>query len=101
MISPALFVGALLLEGALFAAWLWLERREYTRERRELLDRLMARNLTEYAVNQARTAQPAGNQERRHNVIANHQARQRGEALVKQPARPANPLLTGAQNDDN
>lgn len=97
MIHPALFVGALLLEGALFAAWLWAERRE----RQQLLDRLMARSLTEYTLNQTpRTAhQPTAGQDRRHNVIANHQARQRGEAATK-PASRANPLLAQEQNDD-
>lgn len=93
MIPATLFIGALLVEGAFFAAWLLAERKE----RKELLDRLMARSLTEYTISQTRQNTPPAGGERRHNVIANHQARQRGEAPAK-PARPANPLLS--QTDD-
>lgn len=76
MISPILFAGALLIEGAIFAALIaWLVHQANLRER-DLLSRLMARDLTDYKVNtQPASQEPEG---RRHNALVLQ--RQRREA---------------------
>ena len=53
----------------------------------------MARDLPEYTQQTQQQEQVPRDPHRRHNIIANNQARQRGEAPDK-PANRANPLLS-------
>lgn len=93
MISAATFTGALLAMGVFFAALLaWRENTAQKREN-DLLNRLMARDLPEYTQQTQQQEQEPRDPHRRHNIIANNQARQRGEASDK-PANRANPLLS-------
>ncbi len=60
MIPLQTFLGALLVEGVLFAVPLTALVVFHARERRDLYSRIMARDLTDYALNQRRPKPPAG-----------------------------------------
>lgn len=66
-------------------AW---ERHTHNQERRDLLNRLMARDLTDYAANRPRIEDPPPQNPhhlRRHNPLANQQARLSGRATDRNP----------------
>ncbi|MHB9144719.1 MAG: hypothetical protein ACYC5Y_05210 [Symbiobacteriia bacterium] len=60
MIPLNIFLGALAVQGALFALILGLQTVAHGRERRELYSRLMARDLGEFQRSQTNTAPPKG-----------------------------------------
>lgn len=76
MVSISVLLAALLIEGGLFAAFTWWRERLHDGRERDLLNRLMARDLAEY---HDATAPPQPRDPgRRHNALVRSQQRLNG-----------------------